>query len=767
MEGLNMVSFNASNPSEGTEYYDIIIENEPLLTECKFTRFRLPVNGNALKMILENSQYKEMNTVVDFDKHNSVAKTIKLLRDKLKTEGLIEDEKVIAMLCTYLWNACVELEQDPDSTFFKNGKSGSKTNGGNGKAKSKSKSSKGQEEEPEQGQQGQQKPPEHSIIISFEQWQTKLIQKYNTLQTTVQQKMPHLWSSLEFDLSVKSILHIKDITLPFAGIVLGPPSSDKTIGIDLVKKTNDTYHTHNFTPPAFVSHSSAKTSEELESSDMLPKLKNKCFLTPELAPIFAAKDDDLRKYFAILTTVLDGHGFASDSGVHGHRGYDNEDMMFTWIGAAVDIPFKVHKLMTNLGPKLYFLRVPAQEKTQSDYLATLIDNDFNSRKAQIQKLVIDYLEWLECACPTTTMVKDDVFGSNLKKMPWISKDEQQSQTNENDEQTLVLRHIVKLGLLLRHLRGSVSTWHTDDTQGSGYGYSLATMEEPQRAMQQLTNLAKGHALLTGRNYLTREDLPLIIRVTLSTAPIERVTIFDILLNHSGVLTVNDITASLGVSEHTARKTMLELKVLGLVDMHEIDRIWSDNITRKMLQITLKDEFNWFLEDEFKRLREGFKPEDNRDYTEDDNNTNSSNNLLELENKAVEEKLPPSKGQVNTEINSSSQNQQKHENSIKSDQVHNRNLIKDDKTANRVDFDVDKNHDIQVLRGKISSTALPVDSSSEIPKDYDIINSAEVVIPQSIYRAYADTWKCHNCSVKGDKWFMLKHIEYCSHNKELR
>ena len=32
----------------------------------------------------------------------------------------------------------------------------------------------------------------------------------------------------------------------------------------------------------------------------------------------------------------------SDSGAHGHRGYD-EDIMFTWAGAAVDIPYKVYK----------------------------------------------------------------------------------------------------------------------------------------------------------------------------------------------------------------------------------------------------------------------------------------------------------------------------------------------------------------------------------------------------------------------------------------
>ena len=36
------------------------------------------------------------------------------------------------------------------------------------------------------------------------------------------------------------------------------------------------------------------------------------------------------------------------------------------------------------------------------------------------------------------------------------------------------------------------------------------------------------------------------------------------------------------------------------------------------------------------------------------------------------------------------------------------------------------------------------------------------IPDSIYRAYGDTWKCknNNCNVKGDKWYMIKHPQHC-------
>jgi len=50
-----------------------------------------------------------------------------------------------------------------------------------------------------------------------------------------------------------------------------------------------TYYTDNFSARSFVSHSTAVTKEQLQEIDMLPKIKDKLFLTPELAPIFAAK----------------------------------------------------------------------------------------------------------------------------------------------------------------------------------------------------------------------------------------------------------------------------------------------------------------------------------------------------------------------------------------------------------------------------------------------------------------------------------------------
>jgi hypothetical protein len=79
---------------------------------------------------------------------------------------------------------------------------------------------------------------------------------------------------------------------------------------------------------------------------------------------------------------------------------------------------------------------------------------------------------------------------------------------------------------LAHLRGVVPTWETKESPGLEYVYTFANIEEPDRAMIQLRNLARGHALSQGRNFITMEDIPLLINVALSTASMERVRIFN-------------------------------------------------------------------------------------------------------------------------------------------------------------------------------------------------------------------------------------------------
>jgi len=188
------------------------------------------------------------------------------------------------------------------------------------------------------------------------------------------------------------------------------------------------------------------------------------------------------------------------------------------------------------------------------------------------------------------------------------------------------RFISRLSILLSHLRCVAQTWETKDSQGSDYAYSVSQPEDPSRAMTVLYNLARGHALLTGRNYITKEqDIPIIIKTVLSTAQIERVSLFSLLIANKGKITTPQIIEFLNVSRPTALRTMSEFRAIGLVDEQEI--IVNGN---KIKQITLDPKFAWFLSDEFEKLREEFTPTDNREYINDN----------KKEDQGCKEKSPP-------------------------------------------------------------------------------------------------------------------------------
>ena len=453
--------------------------------------------------------------------------------------------------------------------------------------------------------------------LSFEQWSDILKVKRQILIDKIIEHFPKIafkiLLELDFVLSIKTILNIYDITLPFLGIVFAAPSSMKTQIIEIFEKWIYSYYTDKFTAKSFVSHSATVPKDKLTSEvDLLPRIKDKVLLTPELSPLFTGKEEDIREQFGIITKVLDGKGYISESGVHGQRGYHGT-YMFTWIGAGVDIPHYIYKFLSTIGFKIYFLRLPRTEITTDDLADQLLnEKPFGEKINEVEKLLLEYLNWFEI-CPLSIGLQ------NLAKIEW----------DRSEEDRNIIKTIAELAILLAHLRGDVYVSKSDDFmsfenneqekqqqqqqqqqqyQPKEFIHGIPKIEDPSRAVQQLYNLARGHALSHGRNYITIEDIGIVLKVVLSTGSIERVLILDLLIAHQGELTTSQITTSMRISNHTAKRTMTEFKGLELVDM---DRV-GDN-SNSEYKITLKPKFKWFLTDEFKKLRDGFKPIDNKEF----------------------------------------------------------------------------------------------------------------------------------------------------------
>jgi hypothetical protein len=101
-----MVHFNPNPSAPETEYHDILID-DPALTEYGFTKFSLPVNGNALRMVVYNQKDPSLITYPEFDRHD-LNKSVKLLHDKLVDEQQVASKAgkdTVEALVAYFRNA--------------------------------------------------------------------------------------------------------------------------------------------------------------------------------------------------------------------------------------------------------------------------------------------------------------------------------------------------------------------------------------------------------------------------------------------------------------------------------------------------------------------------------------------------------------------------------------------------------------------------------------------------------------------------------------
>lgn len=415
--------------------------------------------------------------------------------------------------------------------------------------------------------------------LSLEEWQNGLQEAREDFKESVQTNFPNKWFVTEVCAAVYSQLFIKDITQPFALFLIGSPSSKKTTILGFYDKLVYSYPSDKFTPKSFVSHSATVKREELSSIDLLPRIKNKCFITPELAPVFGAGDDELLDNISIMTRVLDGQGFTSDSGVHGQRGY-REPIMFTWLGAIVDIPYRVWKVLGNLGSRLYFLRLESENTDEDQDMNNLLGRSYMVKLEECRQYARRYVDYI----------------ANYKIDSW--------DKSKDDKHTL--RVIIRVARLLAHLRAVVPVWSTEGTSGMEYAFGSPTIENPDRAESALYNLARGHALSCGRLQINNEDLTPVIAVAFASASKERYTLLEILLSSKGECKTRDLMEKLGCSRSTALKTMKELSIIGLGIIDEAE----DSKTKPETIIRLKPEFNWFLDQEFDDIRKGVVRIDN-------------------------------------------------------------------------------------------------------------------------------------------------------------
>ncbi len=361
----------------------------------------------------------------------------------------------------------------------------------------------------------------------------------SVVRQTVCKHFPSFWPAVEACLSTCATLLLKDNANPVTMIVMGPASAGKTTVTNMFAGAQFNgeplcYHSDSFTAAAFVSHSAQATKAQLTTIDLLPKIKDKVLVTPELAPIFRGDQDELVKRFSVLTRVLDGQGLKTDSGVHGDRGYEGE-YVFAWIGATTPIKGQVWKVMAQLGSRLFFLLLETGSLS--------LPND----------TLEDLVRSLHGEVPYSVKLQEckGVVGDYLTQLFARHGGPRQVEWNSSQNPIHVLEGIAQCAMLLAQMR----TPYEPDSKPSH--------ESPQRANSILYNLARGHALIHGRTVLAETDLPMVAQVALSSMLSHRRALWLAMGQNQGQpLTVKQVSNALEVSPNTAQERMQEMAWLG-------------------------------------------------------------------------------------------------------------------------------------------------------------------------------------------------------------
>ena len=386
-----------------------------------------------------------------------------------------------------------------------------------------------------------------------------------SVKETVSRYYPTLLPSVKCALAVVATMAFRNRTKPLSVIFETPSGYGKSAVLQMLYPIPGNpmgqyiYRSDKFTPRSFVSHSANVPRKQLGDIDLLPRLKNKTLVTKELSPLFRGREDDLRDTFSTLIAVLDGCGFLSDSGAQGQRGY-SLDVVFNWLGATTPLPPQTHRLMSQLGTRLLFFETPSLEPTEKELLAYTEKDDASDAEDECQQVVNSFLTAFFDSYRIGTVEPDSV------SLP-----------------VEVREGIARYAKLLTYGRREI---HSEKVNGNWTPIAAGTPEGPWKVVNYFKELARGHALIHGRNVADSADLDLVAEVAVSSIPIHLRPIIRE-LRRSGSITSTKCAAMQRVSQTTARRYLRELEFTGIAS-----RTPGSASTNEPDVLLLSPEFSW-------------------------------------------------------------------------------------------------------------------------------------------------------------------------------
>jgi hypothetical protein len=384
------------------------------------------------------------------------------------------------------------------------------------------------------------------------------------VESTVSRYYPRLLPALKACLAVFGAMSLSGRTRPLSLIFETPSGYGKSAILQMTFPISGSgmeafvYRSDKFTPKSFVSHAANVPGEKLSERDLLPRLARKVLVTKELAPIFRGRKEEVADSFSMLISVLDGKGFTSDSGMRGRRGYESS-IIFNWIGATTPLPPETHRLMSQLGTRLLFFEVPAIEPTEAELLAYARREDIGTAESECQEVVNQFLVEFFRVHPLGSVTPNSVAIPEP-----------------------LLEQLVNWARFVACGRREIKY----DRDEAWEPIAALKPEGAFKIINYFKELARGHALIHGRQEVVEVDLEFISEVAISSIPgYLRAVVRE--LRGAPYVDTSSCMQLCEVSDTSARRYMEELQLLGLAFLKQ-----GDAKAGRQNRVVLSTRFSW-------------------------------------------------------------------------------------------------------------------------------------------------------------------------------
>lgn len=342
-----------------------------------------------------------------------------------------------------------------------------------------------------------------------------LLEIHTTLEDLT--SSPHAHDAIELVLATAASLSLIRKEQPMLTwlLIVGNPSSFKTAGVLPLRGLDIAYFLDNLTENSFlsgyVSDEDRKNGKGKNGPkpQLLHELDGKVLVIKDLTTLFSGKDEKVKKILGELQSIFDGCYRKATGTV----GVLEADSLFNLVACITPTAIKQHqRYMSEIGSRFLMFRLPALTSPQREegFERVWDEEQQETRWGSLKQLV-------------------STLFTELKDTPPSLEPETPNQRSELND----------LSLLLARGRGVLVTERvTDineaDRESASYCIVDTQIEEPFRALYQLRTLARGLALIHGRNHVTDHELELLRRVVFSTIEPNRAKLLGLFSAHQRV-----------------------------------------------------------------------------------------------------------------------------------------------------------------------------------------------------------------------------------------